>query len=225
MVRVSGALLRPYALRALGVNESLRYAEPVTEESTLWQRSRQAAYAEITSTAMRLFLDQGFEQTTIDQIATTAGISRRSFFRYFGTKEDVVLGGLAQQGELMRDALENVPLTVEPWDALRKALDAVDALAVEPGVTLKIAKMMYGTPSLRARSIEKHLLWQSLLVPNIRRRLGLADDDVTDPAPAAIVASAITCLDVAGELWVHGGGTEDLGALYDRTVAAVRSGS
>nr|WP_231706407.1 TetR/AcrR family transcriptional regulator [Arthrobacter sp. zg-Y40] len=174
---------------------------------------------------MRLFLEQGFEQTTIDQIATTAGISRRSFFRYFGTKEDVVLGGLAHQGELMRDALENVPLTVEPWEALRQALHAVDALAVEPGVTLKIAKMMYGTPSLRARSIEKHLHWQSLLVPNIRRRLGLADDDAADPAPAAIVASAITCLDVAGELWVHGGGTEDLDALYDRAVAAVRSGA
>ena len=197
----------------------------MTEESTLWQRSRQAAYAEITSTAMRLFLDQGFDQTTIDQIATTAGISRRSFFRYFGTKEDVVLGGLAQQGELMRDALENVPLTVEPWEALRQALHAVDALAVEPGVTLKIAKMMYGTPSLRARSIEKHLHWQSLLVPNIRRRLGLADDDAADPAPAAIVASAITCLDVAGELWTNGDGAEDLGALYDRAVAAVRSGS
>ena len=216
-------MLRPYALLALSVNKSLRYAEPVTEESTLWQRTRQAAYAEITDTAMRLFLDQGFEQTTIDQIATMAGISRRSFFRYFGTKEDVVLGGLAQQGELMRDALESVPLTVEPWDALRQALHAVDALAVEPDVTLKTAKMMYGTPSLRARSIEKHLHWQSLLVPNIRRRLGLADDDAADPAPAAIVASAIACLDVAGELWVRGGGAEDLGALYDRAVAAVRS--
>lgn len=195
----------------------------MTEESTLWQRSRQAAFAEITSTAMALFLDQGFEQTTIDQIATTAGISRRSFFRYFGTKEDVVLGGLAQQGELLRDALENVPLTVEPWEALRQALHAVDALAVEPGITLRIAKMMYGTPSLRARSIEKHLHWQSLLVPNIRRRLGLNEDDAADPASAAIVASAITCLDVAGQVWTGGDGTEDLGALYDRAVAAVRS--
>ncbi|WP_160298658.1 hypothetical protein [Microbacterium sp. SA39] len=50
---------------------------------------------------------------------------------------------------------------------------------------------MYGTPSLRARSIEKHLHWQSLLIPDIRRRLGIAADDVTDPAPGAIVVSAI----------------------------------
>ena len=56
-----------------------------------------------------------------------------------------MLGGLAQQGELLRDALKDVPLTVEPWEALRQALHAVDALAVESGVTLKIAKMMYGS--------------------------------------------------------------------------------
>ena len=74
-------LVRTYAYLALSVNESLRYADPVTEQSTLWQRSRQAAYAEITSTAMRLFLEQGFEHTTIDQIVAEAGISRRSFFR------------------------------------------------------------------------------------------------------------------------------------------------
>jgi AcrR family transcriptional regulator len=197
----------------------------MSNESSLWQRSRQAAYAEITSVAMRLFLDQGFERTTIDQIASAAGISRRSFFRYFGTKEDIVLGDLANQGELVRDALERVPPTFGPWDALRQALHAVEALDVEPGVTLKIATMMYGTPSLRARSIEKHLHWQSLLVPDIRRRLGVAEDDTTDPAPAAIVASAIVCLDVAGELWVSGGGVGDLAALYDRAVAALRLGS
>ena len=188
-------------------------------EPSLWARSRQAAYAEITAVAMKLFLDQGFDQTTIDQIAATAGISRRSFFRYFGTKEDIVLGDLAGQGEVVRDALEAVPLSVGPWDALRLALDAVSALAIDPGVTLTISQMMYETPSLRARSIEKHLHWQSLLVPNIRRRLGAQGEG---PAADAIVASAIACLDVAGELWTRSHGAEDLGALYDQAVAAVR---
>jgi AcrR family transcriptional regulator len=194
----------------------------VSIETSLWQRSRRAAYAEITTVAMQLFLDQGFEQTTIDQIASTAGISRRSFFRYFGTKEDIVLGDLAQQGELVRDALEHVPPEIGPWEALREALHAVDALSIEPGVTLKIAKMMYETPSLRSRSIEKHLHWQSLLLPDIRRRLGLTKDDEANPAPGAIVASAIACLDAAGEVWVNGGGQGDLAAIYDQAVAAVR---
>ncbi|MFG6503344.1 TetR/AcrR family transcriptional regulator [Microbacterium sp. P05] len=194
----------------------------MTVEPSLWQRSRQAAYREIAAVAMGLFLDQGFEQTTIDQIAAAAGISRRSFFRYFGTKEDIVLGDLAQQGLLVQEALEAVPLSVGPWEAIRSALGAVDALAVEEGVTLRIARMMYETPSLRARSIEKHLHWQALLVPNIRRRLGV-DDAVPDPTADAIVASAIACLDVAGETWLREGGRADLADLYDHTVAGLKA--
>jgi AcrR family transcriptional regulator len=195
----------------------------MTEQQSLWARSRQAAYAEITSVAMRLFLEQGFDQTTIDQIAQSAGISRRSFFRYFGTKEDIVLGDLASQGELVRDALENIPLTVGPWDALRDAMRSVDALQVDPAVTLKISKMMYGVPSLRARSIEKHLNWQALLAPNIRQRLGIESGDTTNPAAEAIVASAIACLDVAGELWTRADGKGSLADLYDDAVRAVRA--
>ncbi|WP_349428892.1 TetR family transcriptional regulator [Microbacterium sp. LWS13-1.2] len=193
--------------------------------TSLWQRSREAVYAEIASVAMRLFLEQGFEQTTIDEIASTAGISRRSFFRYFGTKEDIVLGHLAGRGELVRDELDQVPLNVGPWEALREALDKVNALEVEPGVTLRLAKMMYETPSLRSRSIEKHLHWQSLLIPDIRRRMAIAEDDVSNPAPGAILASVIACLDVAGEAWVLSGGAEDLATLYDRAVCAVREKS
>lgn len=193
----------------------------MTDTTSLWARSRQAAYAEITQVAMQLFLAQGFEQTTIDEIAATAGISRRSFFRYFGTKEDIVLGDLARQGELVRDALEAVPLTEGPWDALRTALHAVNALDGDGETTLKISRMMYETPSLRARSIEKHLHWQSLLVPNIRRRSGIDEDDHSDPTAQAIVATAIACIDVAGEIWTAGGGNGSLTDLYDAAVRAV----
>lgn len=193
----------------------------MTISESLWERSRQAAYAEVTAVAMRLFLEQGFEQTTVDQIVAAAGISRRSFFRYFGTKEDIVLGDLAAQGALVQAALDAVPLDVEPWEALRAAMNSVDALEVEPGVTLKISKMMYETPSLRARSIEKHLHWQSLLVPNIRVRLGI-DNGVQSLAADAIVASAIACLDVAGELWTRSDGAGDLADLYDEAVRSVR---
>ncbi|WP_229067493.1 TetR/AcrR family transcriptional regulator [Actinoplanes sp. DH11] len=195
----------------------------MSKQESLWTRSRQAVYAEITSVAMKLFLEQGFEQTTIDQIAATAAISRRSFFRYFGTKEDIVLGDLASQGILMRDTLEAIPLSVAPWEAIREALRRVGGLTQEPDVMLKVAKMMYETPSLRARSIEKHLQWQELLVPNIRLRLGLDADDRRDPAADAIVSSAIACLDVAGQIWTRTGGTADLADLYDRAVLAVRA--
>jgi len=194
----------------------------MSDSASLWSRSRQAAYAEITDVAMRLFLKQGFEQTTIDQIAATAGISRRSFFRYFGTKEDIVLGDLARQGPAVRDALEAIPLEVLPWDALRSVFAMIDQREADQGLALQISRMMYETPSLRARSIEKHLHWQSLLVPSIRERLGIDPDDTTNPAADALVASAIVCLDVAGEVWTRSGGTLDLAELFDKAAAAVR---
>ncbi|MBN0039200.1 TetR family transcriptional regulator [Cellulosimicrobium cellulans] len=192
-------------------------------EDGLWDRSRRAVYAEITRVAMELFLDQGFAETTIDQIASRAGISRRSFFRYFGTKEDIVLGDLVDQGALVRAALEAIPLSVPPWQALQEALWEVDRRSGAHDTALKTARMMYETPSLRARSIEKHLRWQELLVPNIRQRLGIDPDDESDPAADAIVASAIACLDVAGQIWARSNGSVDLEEMYRKAADAVQA--
>jgi AcrR family transcriptional regulator len=192
------------------------------DDQRLWTRTRQAVYAEITQTAMELFLERGFEATTIDDIAAAAGISRRSFFRYFGTKEDIVLGDLAAQGELVREQLEARPATEDAWTALLNALRNTPRLGSDDATMLKISKMLYGTPSLRARSIEKHLQWQALLTPEIRRRLGTAPDDEDDLRADAIVACILTCLDVAGEAWTRGDGRQSLEDLVVSAVMAVR---
>jgi AcrR family transcriptional regulator len=191
-------------------------------EEKLWTRTRRAVHAEISRTAMELFLRHGFEATTIDDIAAAAGISRRSFFRYFGTKEDIVLGDLAAQGELIRRELEARPATEDAWTALLNALRDAPRPGQDEATTLKISKMLYGTPSLRARSIEKHLQWQALLTPEIRRRLGVAPNDEHDLRADAIVACVLSCLDVAGEAWTRGDGRESLEELVMSAVAAVR---
>lgn len=194
--------------------------------SGLRERTRRAVQAEIGATAMRLFLERGFDDTTMEQIANEAGISRRSLFRYFGTKEDIVLGNLVEAGERARDALEARPADEPPWEALRAALESLaDAPGYSPERDLAVAEMLHGTPSLRAAHIEKQLRWQELLVPNIAARLEAlpgAEADASDPRARAIVACALTCLDVAVESWTRGDGKEDLAELYDRAVAAVR---
>jgi len=87
---------------------------------------------------------------------------------------------------------------------------------------LRVSKMLYETPSLRARSIEKHFQWQALFTPEIRRRLGAVPGDDRDLRADAIVACVLTCLDVAGEAWTRGDGRQSLPDLVLAAVSAVR---
>ncbi|UED83265.1 TetR/AcrR family transcriptional regulator [Streptomyces profundus] len=188
--------------------------------SRLWARSRQGVYAEITTVAMDLFLAKGFEQTTIDEIVTSAGISRRSLFRYFGTKEDIVLGHFVAEGAVLRAELERRPEGEDVWAALRGALFSLEAAATDKGRMLAISRMMYGTPSLRARSIEKHLRWYDELAPEVERRLGGGAAETL--RARAIVGCVVTCLDLAGEAWTRDGGADPLQGYFDAALDAVR---
>src|ERR1700683_3395414 len=100
---------------------------PVNAPPTLRNRATRAVRAEIAAVAIRLFLEQGFEKTTVDQIAVEAGLSRTSFFRYFATKEDVLLGHLEDLGQKVRDALAARPAEEAAWQALRRSFDLLIA--------------------------------------------------------------------------------------------------
>ncbi|GAB2485968.1 TetR family transcriptional regulator [Nocardiopsis aegyptia] len=194
-----------------------------TNPERLWTRTRRAAYAEITDIAMRLFLSQGFDATTIDEIASASGISRRSFFRYFGTKEDIVLSDLVREGEEARRALEERPESEPPWTALRNVVLSVSGPSHDHERRLKVTKMMYETPSLRSRCFEKHLQWQEQIVPEVRRRLAgeHAVEQWPDVRARSLVASAIACLDIAGEAWARADGDVPLGELLEAAFDAV----
>ncbi len=183
-------------------------------------------HREIAAAALDLFLTQGFEATTVDQIAEAAGISRRSFFRYFATKEDVVVGDLVDRGRLVLEGLLERPVDEDPWESLAAALRA---MAAATGSTeesaLGIARLLHDEPSLRARHLEKHLAWQRLLVPEVARRLRVVDGEDaprTEHRAAAIVACVLACLDTASDAWVRLDGAVSLEALWSEAVAAVR---
>lgn len=191
--------------------------------TTLWDRSRQVAVQAILDTAVRLFAEQGYEQTTIAQIAREAGISQRSLFRYFGTKEDLVCGDQEALGELLRRTVEQQPAEVSAWDALRAGFEVILTANHTPERVLELSRLIFATPSLHARYIEKRLRWQTELVPVIQARLGTTTDPSSpDPRAKAIVATAFACVDTATELWAGHDGRLDLADLYDQCLAAVR---
>ncbi|MFJ9814734.1 TetR/AcrR family transcriptional regulator [Streptomyces sp. NPDC101151] len=191
--------------------------------TTLWDRSRQVAVEAILDTAVRLFTEQGYEQTTIAQIAREAGISQRSLFRYFGTKEDLVCGDQEALGELLKQTVEQQPPEVSAWDALRAGFEAILTADHPPERVLELSRLIFDTPSLRARYIEKRLRWQAELVPVVQARLSPAAP-APDPRARAIVATVFACVDTATELWAASEGRLDLADLYDQCLAAVRDG-
>jgi len=186
----------------------------------LRERNRRAALREINTAAMRLFLDQGFTQTTTEQIARAAGMSQRSLFRFVQTKEDLVLGDLLDTGHTVLAALQARPVFESPWEAMQNALHVIaETPSYNPEDGLKLTQMMLTTPSLRARAVEKRMDWLDLLVPELDRRMGGAS-----PLQArAIVACALTCLDLAAEIWVARNGAGDPREVLDEVIGAVRS--
>ncbi|MEU4879879.1 TetR/AcrR family transcriptional regulator [Streptomyces althioticus] len=191
--------------------------------TTLWDRSREVAVQAILDTAVRLFAEQGYERTTIAQIAREAGISQRSLFRYFGTKEDLVCGDQDALGDLLKRTVEQQPAEMSAWDALRTGFEVLLTANHTPDRALELSRLIFETPSLRARYLEKRLRWQAALVPAVQARLESAAGPASDPRARAIIATVFACADTATELWVEHDGRLDLKDLYDQCLAAVRN--
>ncbi|NUU22016.1 MAG: TetR family transcriptional regulator [Streptomycetaceae bacterium] len=186
----------------------------------LREQTRSAVRNAIAERAVALFDEKGFDATTVDDIAAAAGISARSFFRYFPAKEDAVIGDQTELGGLVRDALAARPADEPPWRAMRAALRPVVEL-VEQDVerSLRTVRVLTSTASLRARNLEKHILWGHMLTPLMAQRLG---PSATGDVPAqAIVVAGLSCLDVAFGGWVAAEGDADFGGLLDAAFAAV----
>ena len=187
---------------------------------SLRERTRAAMRAEVSEVAFRLFAERGFDNTTVEQIAAEAGLSRTTFFRYFGTKDEVVLGKMCEIGHEIAAALAARPERERPWDSLRRAFDVITQIdAGEPGQSLSLMRLLNDACALMTRQWDKTQGWQSMLVPEISRRLG--GGPAGDLRARALVGSAIACRDAAADAWTAGDGTPPLSMLLDQAMGAL----
>ncbi|WP_327291217.1 TetR/AcrR family transcriptional regulator [Streptomyces sp. NBC_01198] len=191
--------------------------------SGLRELTRRTVRAQIAERAIALFIAQGFEETTVEQIATEVGMSARSVFRYFDTKEDMVVGSMQESGARLADALADRPAEEDAWQALRGAL-AVLLAAIEEDRegALARARMFASTPSLRAARQQKHAQWRELLVPVVLARLDGGPQETRELRAAAITTAVLGCLDLAITRWSEEGGTGSVEDLLDAAISAVR---
>lgn len=181
--------------------------------------TREAVRARIAKVAIDLFAQQGFDAVTVEQIAAEVGISARSFHRYFPAKEDAVIGDLVPWGEFVRDAFAARPADEPVWDSLRVSFEALLAQPNrdEQG-SKRTMRVLTSAASLRARNLEKHLLWASLLTPLVQERLA---GDLAVLRAQTLVQASLACFDVAMTTWAEPDETMDAVQLLRRSFATL----
>ncbi|KJY30394.1 TetR family transcriptional regulator [Streptomyces sp. NRRL S-495] len=189
-------------------------------EASLAQRKRQLVSDELSQAALNLLAQKGFDAVTVDEIAAAAGMSKRTFFRYFASKEDVVVQFLGEMGVGMRAELAGRPAEESPSVALRHTVwVSIDACAGHAEQALRVVQLILGTPALHARFLERQAQWRDELAAELADRLGLGSATGLHPRLAA--GMALTAFDVVLQLWSASDGAEDPAELTDRAFATI----
>jgi AcrR family transcriptional regulator len=135
------------------------------ERKLAWQRAR------LVEAGIRLFASRGFDATTVDEIAASAGVSRRTLFRYFGTKGDIVMEWARGTTTTLTTALRGRPIGESPLASLHAAFVVLcDTLANSPADIRAVTIMIESTGSLRPYSLLKHAQWEDALAEVLLER-------------------------------------------------------
>jgi len=184
----------------------------------LRERKKQKTRWAIQEHALRLFAAQGYEATTVEQIAEAAEVSPSTFFRYFKTKEDVVSED--RYDDLIVRAIENAPADLGPLATMRHAM-TVSLSDLQHGENEQILmrmRLVLSVPTLRARMMSSLLDGTDVFAPALTARLGRGPDDF---AVRAFIAGCTSAAAIGVFAWYDSDGREDLGELLDRAMAAL----
>ena len=201
---------------------SAEASPPARPRAGARERARRAVASEISQLALDLFSAQGYDNTTVEDVCAAANISRTTFFRYFRSKEDVLMRDFDGLGDDLAAALAAQPNHPAAWAAFSAALGVLAArYSSSDAQTRRALQIVIDTPSLTAFHHEKLSRWVEQVRPEVSRRLGAEAGDRADPAPAALINAGFACLDAALASWVAAQGQVDLAVLVARAVAAV----
>lgn len=183
-------------------------------------RRRITSRAELEQVAFDLFEHQGFEHTTVDDIASAAGIGRRTFFRYFPSKNDVPWGDFDAELVRMRRRLNASPAEAQLIDAIRHAIVDFNRVAPEqvPAHRRRM-NLILRVPALQAHSTLRYAAWRQVIADFVADRSGL---DSGALLPRAIGHAMLGVAVAAYEQWLDSA-DDDLCDLLDTAVLTLMS--
>jgi TetR/AcrR family transcriptional regulator, regulator of mycofactocin system len=176
---------------------------------------------ELELISLRLFTEAGFEETTVERIAAEAGVSRRTFFRYFDTKADVLWHAFDGEVRALRAAFSAVPDRVPLLEAIRQAVVGVNRYRAEDVPELRTRMNLIGSvPALQASAAQHYDAWERAVSEFAAARLGLPADGLY---PLAIGRATLAVCRSAYDCWVERADA-DLTVYLDEALRALGAG-
>jgi AcrR family transcriptional regulator len=192
---------------------------------SLRERKKARTRAAIRDHALRLFRENGYQRTTVEQIAAAAEVSPSTFFRYFPTKEDVVLQD--DMDTRMIEALERQPADLKPLSAVRAAVR--DAFASYTEADLEIISettaLSVSVPEIRARATDEFARTIGVIGEALAKRAGRPADDLPVRAAAGAIIGVMMALTMPWDGWTTDQeAIADLFGRVDQALALLEAG-
>ena len=167
----------------------------------LRERKKARTRASIREHALRLFREQGYQATTVEQIAAAAEVSPSTFFRYFPTKEDVVLQD--DMDTRMIEALDRQPAGLSPLGAVRAATREMFAAytAADVEVLTQTTALTMTVPEIRTRALDEFARTINVIGEAVAKRAGRSPDDLAVRVMAGAIVGAIMSITMPWEGW------------------------
>jgi AcrR family transcriptional regulator len=185
----------------------------------LRERKKERTHDAIREAAIELFHRNGFEGTTVDDIAAAADISPRTFFRYYASKEEVLFSRFDETLELLRDFLYSRPPEVTVSAALREASQQFASMGTAMSADRATFDIFRSNDHLHARYLQSFFRLERMAAEWIADRAGLPADDFLPRTLAAVLASGAR---VALDVWVEQPGS-DLQTVLETSLAMIES--
>jgi mycofactocin system transcriptional regulator len=171
--------------------------------------------------ALRLFAERGFDDTTVDQIAAAAGVSRRTFFRYFDSKTGVLWSGFDLDISRLRETLATMPDDIPVMAAVRRAVIGVNHYHADDVPELRTRMTLIGSaPELAASAAVHYDAWERAIIDFVARRTGQPADSLY---PLAAGRATVAACRAAYERWTARADT-DLTGYLDAALRALTAG-
>ncbi len=183
------------------------------------EEKRQQTLKRITQTALGLFARHGYDATTLDMIAADAGISRRTFFHYFKSKDDILLSQQAGLGDQLVEAIRAEPPGGTPMDTVQAAMRRI-AAGYPLEELVAIDKLMMSVEAVQSRKQANYIRDEKIVLEALQQ-LWPRNPEM-ELRLVAFIAIGLTRLSL--DAWRNDGGTKPIVEYLDQAFAALNIG-